>query len=225
MPSILIPEPIITGFIEMIIFLVLFLYVQIDTLLACGGLAKNRLFVQEHADIIVLVDAGKSRQSLLNILVDTNAKNQNLHNILAGFPLEQYNDYASVPSKLGRLNKNSLLPVVEPRSVGYHHDGREYSPVYYNNLVNSPGTVNSYPIILPRENESVLLGSAILGAVASKKYPTVRDAMKAMNAAGQVVHPSKDMKVKKYHDAKYSIFRDLYEQQQKHRSLMADALS
>lgn len=43
-----------------------------------------------------------------------------------------------------------------------------------------------YPIILPRENESVLLGSAILGAVASKKYSTVRDAMKAMNAAGQV---------------------------------------
>lgn len=43
-----------------------------------------------------------------------------------------------------------------------------------------------YPIILPRENESVLLGSAILGAVASKKYPTVREAMKAMNAAGQV---------------------------------------
>ncbi|MCD9560750.1 hypothetical protein HAX54_019541 [Datura stramonium] len=108
---------------------------KIDTLLACGGLAKNRLFVQEHADII------------------------------------------------------------------------------------------GYPIILPRENESVLLGSAILGAVASKEYPTVREAMKAMNAAGQVVHPSKDTKVKKYHDAKYSIFRDLYEQQQRHRSLMSEALS
>lgn len=35
-------------------FLIRFHYVQIDTLLACGGLAKNRLFVQEHADIIGL---------------------------------------------------------------------------------------------------------------------------------------------------------------------------
>ncbi|MFS7918183.1 putative ribulokinase [Helianthus anomalus] len=81
------------------------------------------------------------------------------------------------------------------------------------------------PIILPRESESVLLGAAILGAVAAKKYPTLRDAMKALNAAGQVIHPSKDPKVKKYHDAKYRIFRQLYEQQITHRSIMAEALS
>ncbi|KAM0014172.1 putative ribulokinase [Helianthus debilis subsp. tardiflorus] len=81
------------------------------------------------------------------------------------------------------------------------------------------------PIILPRESESVLLGAAILGAVAAKKYPTLRDAMKALNAAGQVIYPSKDPKVKKYHDAKYRIFRQLYEQQITHRSIMAEALS
>ncbi|XP_073151192.1 uncharacterized protein [Henckelia pumila] len=108
---------------------------KIDTLLACGGLAKNSLFVQEHADII------------------------------------------------------------------------------------------GYPIVLPRENESVLLGAAILGAVASKKYSTVQEAMRALNAAGQVVHPSKDPKVKKYHDAKYQIFRELYEQQLSIRSTMNQALS
>ncbi|KAI3444136.1 hypothetical protein Pfo_000801 [Paulownia fortunei] len=108
---------------------------KIDTLLACGGLTKNSLFIQEHADI------------------------------------------------------------------------------------------TGYPIVLPRENESVLLGAAILGAVASKKYSTVREAMKALNAAGQVVYPSNDPKVRKYHDAKYRIFRDLYEQQLSHRSMMKDALS
>nr|GMD74517.1 FGGY carbohydrate kinase domain-containing protein [Ipomoea batatas] len=107
---------------------------KIDTLLACGGLTKNPLFIQEHSDII------------------------------------------------------------------------------------------GYPIILPRENESVLLGAAILGAVASKKYATVREAMKALNAAGQVFYPSKDPKVKKYHDAKYRIFRQLYEQQLSHRSIMREAL-
>ncbi|XP_019181003.1 PREDICTED: FGGY carbohydrate kinase domain-containing protein-like, partial [Ipomoea nil] len=108
---------------------------KIDMLLACGGLAKNPLFIQEHSDII------------------------------------------------------------------------------------------GYPIILPRENESVLLGAAILGAVASKKYATVREAMKALNAAGEVFYPSKDPKVKKYHDAKYRIFRQLYEQRLGHRSIMREALA
>ncbi|CAA2938316.1 FGGY carbohydrate kinase domain-containing [Olea europaea subsp. europaea] len=108
---------------------------KINTLLACGGLAKNSLFIQEHADII------------------------------------------------------------------------------------------GYPITLPRENESVLLGAAILGAVASKKYSTMREAMLALNSAGQVVYPSNDPKVKKYHDAKYRIFRELYEQQLSHRSIMVEALA
>ncbi|KAH9806027.1 FGGY family of carbohydrate kinase [Citrus sinensis] len=108
---------------------------KIDTLLACGGLAKNPLFLQQHADII------------------------------------------------------------------------------------------GCPIILPRENESVLLGAAILGAVAAKRYSSLIEAMKAMNAAGQVIHPSKDPKVKKYHDAKYLIFRELFEQQVSQRSIMAQALA
>ncbi|KAB1204213.1 FGGY carbohydrate kinase domain-containing protein [Morella rubra] len=108
---------------------------NIDTILACGGLAKNPLFIQEHADIL------------------------------------------------------------------------------------------GCPIILPRESEPVLLGAAILGAVAARKYSSMKEAMKALNAAGQVIHPSIDPKVKKYHDAKYQIFRELYEQQLSHRSIMALALA
>ncbi|XP_028197347.1 FGGY carbohydrate kinase domain-containing protein-like isoform X2 [Glycine soja] len=108
---------------------------KINTLLACGGLSKNPIFIQEHADII------------------------------------------------------------------------------------------GSPIILPRESEPVLLGAAILGAVATRKYHSLSEAMKALNAAGQVIHPSKDPKVRKYHDAKYKIFRGLYEQQLSYRSAMAQALS
>ncbi|CAN1229043.1 FGGY carbohydrate kinase domain-containing protein [Linum grandiflorum] len=107
---------------------------KINTLLACGGLSKNSLYIQEHADII------------------------------------------------------------------------------------------GCPVVLPRESESVLLGAAILGAVAAKKYATLMEAMKALNAAGQVVRPSQDSKVKKFHDAKYKIFRELYEQQLSQRSAMAEAL-
>ncbi|XP_039131713.1 FGGY carbohydrate kinase domain-containing protein [Dioscorea cayenensis subsp. rotundata] len=99
--------------------------------------------------------------------------------------------------------------------------GLAKNPLYLQEHANIVGC----SIILPKENESVLLGSAILGAVASKQYPSLHDAMKALNAAGQVIHPSKDPKVKKYHDAKYQIFRSLYEQQLSYRSIMAEALS
>uniref|UniRef100_A0A2N9J849 FGGY carbohydrate kinase domain-containing protein n=1 Tax=Fagus sylvatica TaxID=28930 RepID=A0A2N9J849_FAGSY len=81
------------------------------------------------------------------------------------------------------------------------------------------------PIILPRESESVLLGAAILGAVGARKFSSLNEAMRAMNAAGQVIHPSQDPKVKKFHDAKYRIFQELYEQQLSHRSIMAQALT
>src|SRR6202011_603906 len=37
-------------------------------------------------------------------------------------------------------------------------------------------------LVLPKEPEAVLLGSAILGAVAAKAYPTILEAMTAMTA-------------------------------------------
>ncbi|KAF8400354.1 hypothetical protein HHK36_013651 [Tetracentron sinense] len=99
---------------------------KIETLLACGGLAKNPLYIQEHADIIASL----------------------------------------------------------------------------------------YSWVLP----------FLHGAVAAKKYSSLNEAMKALNAAGQVIHPSKHPKVKKYHDAKYRVFRELYEQQLSRRSIIAQAL-
>lgn len=39
---------------------------------------------------------------------------------------------------------------------------------------------------MPRENEAVMLGAAVLGAVAAKKYKSVRHAMVALNAPGLV---------------------------------------
>jgi ribulose kinase len=69
---------------------------KIDSLLACGGLSKNKLYIQQHADIV------------------------------------------------------------------------------------------GCAVSLPRENEAVLLGAAVLGSVAAKKYSSVRDAMVALNAPGLV---------------------------------------
>ncbi|GAB2291486.1 hypothetical protein Dimus_025741 [Dionaea muscipula] len=99
--------------------------------------------------------------------------------------------------------------------------GLAKNPLY----IQEHADITGYPIILPRESESVLLGAAILGAVAAKKYPSLHEAMKALNASGQVVYPSKDPKVRKYHDAKYRVFRDLYEKQISYRFSMTESLA
>lgn len=41
----------------------------------------------------------------------------------------------------------------------------------------------------------------------------------------QVVYPSHDPKIRKYHDTKYRIFRDLYEQQLTQRAMLKEVLS
>ena len=56
----------------------------------------------------------------------------------------------------------------------------------------------------------MLLGSAVLGAVASRDRDTVVDAMNAMNAAGQIIEPARG-EVARYHDAKYAVFHRMYD--------------
>lgn len=64
-------------------------------------------------------------------------------------------------------------------------------------------------LVLPREPEAVLLGSALLGAVASGRHQTVFDAMAAMNCAGKIYNPAPG-KVKTFHEQKYRVFRRLH---------------
>lgn len=81
------------------------------------------------------------------------------------------------------------------------------------------------PVFLPRETECVLLGAAIIGSVAARKFASITSAMGALNALGLVVQQSKDTRVKKYHNAKYRIFQSLYDQQLAFRDEMAEALA
>ena len=76
-------------------------------------------------------------------------------------------------------------------------------------------------IALPREREAVLLGSAILGAVAAGDHPSVVDAMGAMDAAGDTVEPTGG-DVRAYHDKKHQVFLRMYGDQMAYRELMAD---
>ena len=78
-------------------------------------------------------------------------------------------------------------------------------------------------LVLPKEPEAVLLGAAILGAVASGTYSDILDAMRAMNAAAARIRPQKGP-VTEYHGQKYKVFRRMYDDQMAYRQLMAECL-
>jgi ribulose kinase len=74
-------------------------------------------------------------------------------------------------------------------------------------------------IVLPQEPEAVLLGSAILAAVAAGDQPSVLAAMGAMSRAGSVVEPGTDA-VREFHTRKYRVFQAMYRHQLEYRALM-----
>jgi FGGY-family pentulose kinase len=74
-------------------------------------------------------------------------------------------------------------------------------------------------VVLPREPEAVLLGSAMLGAVACGARASVVDAMRAMSAADRVIEP-RGGEVARYFDAKYRVFLRMHEDQMAYRQMM-----
>lgn len=75
-------------------------------------------------------------------------------------------------------------------------------------------------VVLPAEPEAVLLGAAILGAVASGQQASVLAGMAAMNRAGRVLEPAGGA-VGRYFDAKYRVQQRMYDDQMAYRALMA----
>ena len=73
-------------------------------------------------------------------------------------------------------------------------------------------------IILPRESEAVLLGSAMLGAVAGGVFVDLGAAMAAMGGAGTVLAPASGAQA--YHSQKYAVFQRLFSDQMAYRALM-----
>ena len=73
-------------------------------------------------------------------------------------------------------------------------------------------------LLIPKEPESVLLGSAMLGAVAAEAYEDLQAAMAAMSRPGTVIQPQAEFS--EFHSAKYKIFHRLYEDQQAYAEIM-----
>lgn len=73
-------------------------------------------------------------------------------------------------------------------------------------------------IVRTQEPEAVLLGSAILGAVAAGAFADLPAAMAAMSRVGSTL-PA-DTARRAFYDAKYAVFRRLYDDQMAYRALM-----
>jgi FGGY-family pentulose kinase len=69
--------------------------------------------------------------------------------------------------------------------------------------------VTGCTIHLSKEREAVLLGTAMLAAVAAGKYGNVTEAMRSMSKVGKVISPN--TRHQKYHEGKYKIFKVMYE--------------
>ncbi|MBD3287173.1 hypothetical protein GF337_00070, partial [candidate division KSB1 bacterium] len=74
-------------------------------------------------------------------------------------------------------------------------------------------------VVLPREPEAVLLGSAILAAAASNGYPDMMTAIREMTAIGEKISPR--IETADYHERKYKIFNEMYHDQMKYKKIMA----
>jgi FGGY-family pentulose kinase len=73
-------------------------------------------------------------------------------------------------------------------------------------------------ILIPKETEAVLLGAAILAAVAGGEYPNIPQAMRSMCRTAKVIHP--DPSIFLFHEAKYSVFKEMYDFQRDMRERM-----
>jgi len=73
-------------------------------------------------------------------------------------------------------------------------------------------------LLLPEEPEAVLLGAAMLGAVACEIQPSLTDAMSAMSRPGRTIEPLAGSAA--FHESKYRVFHRLHEDQQAYSCIM-----
>lgn len=72
---------------------------------------------------------------------------------------------------------------------------------------------------LPEATEAVLLGSAMLAGSACKAFPTIEAAIASMSGVGLRIKPREEKKI--FHDAKYEVFLEMYNDQVKYKEMMS----
>ncbi|WP_182356881.1 FGGY-family carbohydrate kinase [Komagataeibacter europaeus] len=92
--------------------------------------------------------------------------------------------------------------------------GGTKNPVFVREHANATGC----RIVLPEEPDSVLLGSAILGAVAAGVYPSIRAAMTGMTRIRAEIRPCAGSAA--FHARKFGVFTQMYADQIRYRQIM-----
>ncbi|XP_065834234.1 FGGY carbohydrate kinase domain-containing protein-like isoform X2 [Oscarella lobularis] len=78
--------------------------------------------------------------------------------------------------------------------------------------------VTGLPVVLAKEQESVLIGAAILGATAAKAFPSIKVAMTSMTEVGKIIKPNQS--THKYYGQRHAVFLKMLDDQQAYRHLM-----
>jgi len=73
-------------------------------------------------------------------------------------------------------------------------------------------------LYIAKESEAVLLGAGVLTAVAAGKFSNIIEAMRAMSPRAEVIKPERA--ASDFHDAKYEVFKLMYDHQQQYREIM-----
>lgn len=92
--------------------------------------------------------------------------------------------------------------------------GGTKNPVFVREHANATGC----RIVLPEEPDAVLLGSAVLGAVAAGAYPSIKAAMAGMTRVRAEIRPCAE--TARFHDAKFRVFTQMYADQLRYRQIM-----
>ncbi|XP_014203534.1 FGGY carbohydrate kinase domain-containing protein [Copidosoma floridanum] len=88
-------------------------------------------------------------------------------------------------------------------------------------FIQTQADVLGLPVLCPVESESVLLGSAILGACAAKTFPSVHEAIKAMGGSANVIKPVTETYL--FHCKKYKVFKKMVQDQQMYKKIMSNS--
>jgi len=78
--------------------------------------------------------------------------------------------------------------------------------------------ITGRPVYVGRDTESVLLGAAILAAVAAGKFSSIVEAIAAMSPKAEVIEPN--LERSDFHRRKYEVFKLMYEHQKEYRRVM-----
>jgi FGGY-family pentulose kinase len=187
------------------------IYQHLNALL--DEMASGTALAELTADLHVLPDFNGNRSPRADAT---------LRGMISGLPL------AATPQDCARLYLATIQAlaygtrhIIETMNeTGYEIDtifatgGGTKNPVFLRAHTDATGC----RLVLPAEPEAVLLGAAMLGAVAGGNYTDVRSAMAAMSGSGEVMAP--DPVTRAYHDRKYQVFKQLWHDQKRYAAIM-----